>query len=60
MTDQNLPQERLVPLVAGALVTKRLLEDVWSYPNVHGDLVATADAAGTKQATTRAYDPFGQ
>ncbi|MCA1704220.1 MAG: hypothetical protein LC808_13530, partial [Actinobacteria bacterium] len=39
--------------------TKRGLSDVWSYPNVHGALVATADGAGAKQGQTLAYDPFG-
>jgi RHS repeat-associated protein len=32
---------------------------VWSYPNVHGDVMATADASGVKQGATRAYTPFG-
>ncbi|HVM14350.1 MAG TPA: hypothetical protein VM287_08465 [Egibacteraceae bacterium] len=41
------------------LPTKQVGGDVWSYPNVHGDVVATADASGTRGAT-RTYDPFGQ
>lgn len=31
----------------------------WSYPNVHGDVVTTADATGTRGAVIN-YDPFGQ
>jgi RHS repeat-associated protein len=31
----------------------------WSYPNLHGDLIATADAAGHRTGSYR-YDPFGQ
>jgi RHS repeat-associated protein len=42
------------------LLTKRLLADIWGYPNVHGDIVATADASGTKAGATLSYDPFGQ
>ncbi len=33
--------------------------NVWSYPNVHGDLVATANQAGAKQGATVTYDPYG-
>jgi RHS repeat-associated protein len=51
--------ERDVSLVGGVLLTKRTAGDVWSYPNVHGDLVATANAAGAKQGATASYDPFG-
>ena len=32
---------------------------VWSYPNIHGDISVTADAAGARSAAFR-YDPFGQ
>ncbi|NTW39428.1 MAG: hypothetical protein HGA44_05995 [Cellulomonadaceae bacterium] len=31
----------------------------WSYPNVHGDVVTTADAAGARGSLS-SYDPFGQ
>ncbi len=51
--------ERDVALVGGVVMTKRSGGDVWSYPNVHGDVVATANAAGTKQGATLSYDPFG-
>ncbi|MGH9152293.1 MAG: PA14 domain-containing protein [Acidimicrobiales bacterium] len=56
--------ERTIALVGGVMVTKRGgllgLGDVWSYPNVHGDVMATADNLGLKQGPTRNYDPFGQ
>ncbi len=55
-----LTQERTLSLVGGVLLTKRAPSDVWSYPNVHGDFVATADASGAKRAGTLAYDPFGK
>ncbi|MDQ1438500.1 MAG: hypothetical protein QOK43_2129, partial [Acidimicrobiaceae bacterium] len=53
--------ERLQPLLGGVLVTRRAAAggDVWSYPGVHGDVVALADGAGAKQGPTRTYDPFG-
>ena len=51
--------ERTITLPGGVLVTKRTAGDVWSYPNIHGDVVATANATGVKQGTTLAYDPYG-
>ena len=33
---------------------------VWSYPNIHGDVVATADGAGARTGSLVWYDPFGQ
>jgi len=32
---------------------------VWSYPNLHGDVILTADAAGLRTGRF-SYDPFGQ
>ena len=51
--------ERTISLPGGVLVTTRTAGNVWSYPNLHGDVVATTDATGVKQGATRAYDPFG-
>ena len=63
MDAANTVIERTIALVGGVMVTKRggLLGagDVWSYPNVHGDVMAVADNNGAKQGTTRTYDPFG-
>ena len=55
----NTVIERTITLPGGVLVTKRTAGDVWSYPNIHGDVVATANATGVKQGTTLAYDPYG-
>lgn len=52
--------QRTFPLVGGATVTKQTSGDVWSYPNVHGDVVATADALGLQTGATASYDPYGQ
>lgn len=41
------------------LVTKKASGDVWSYPNLHGDVVATADGAGAKTGGPFTYDPYG-
>jgi RHS repeat-associated protein len=56
----NTVLERTVALPGGAIVTKRSALDAWSYPNVHGDAVATANAEGVKQGATSSYDPFGE
>jgi RHS repeat-associated protein len=53
--------ERTVSLPGGVLRTVRgsSSTDVWSYPNLHGDVVATTDGAGTKTGSSRGWDPFG-
>jgi RHS repeat-associated protein len=32
---------------------------VWSYPDLHGDVTVTADSSGTRCAGLSVYDPFG-
>ncbi len=62
MDASNTVTERSIGLLGGATVTKRGLlgaGDVWSYPNVHGDVMATADNNGAKQGATLTYDPYG-
>ena len=64
MDAANTVIERTIALAGGVLVTKRggLLGvgDVWSYPNIHGDVMAVANQLGIKQGATFAYDPFGK
>jgi len=61
VTLEGLITERHIALLGGASITKRPAGgDVWSYPKIHGDVMATADAAGTKQGPTLTYDPYGQ
>jgi RHS repeat-associated protein len=63
MDANNNVIERTIGLVGGVLVTKRGLlgiGDAWSYPNIHGDVMATANNLGVKQGATMTYDPFGQ
>ncbi len=53
--------ERTIGLPGGVAVTKRSGGvEVWSYPNIHGDVQATANAAGVKMGATLSYDPYGQ
>lgn len=52
--------ERTIPLPGGVLLTKRSSGDVWSYPDIHGNVIATANASGAKDGATRNYDPFGE
>ena len=44
----NTVIERTIGLVGGVLITKRTTGDVYSYPNIHGDIVATAVALEVK------------
>lgn len=32
---------------------------VWSYPNIHGDVIVTTGGGGTRSGTLAQYDPFG-
>ncbi|WP_217483589.1 RHS repeat-associated core domain-containing protein [Curtobacterium sp. Csp2] len=50
-----------LPLAGGVTVEYRGSTAVWSYPNIHGDIITTTDAAGQLAGTTLpVYDPFGQ
>jgi RHS repeat-associated protein len=51
--------ERSIGLPGGATLTKPAVGDVWSYPNIHGDVQAVANATGLKQGATFTYDPYG-
>jgi RHS repeat-associated protein len=60
LNTSNVVQQRTLSMLGGVILTKQTSGDVWSYPNIHGDVAATANAAGLKQGSTYAYDPFGQ
>jgi RHS repeat-associated protein len=51
--------DQLIAVVGGVIVSVNASSSKWSYPNVHGDIVALADGAGAKQGATISYDPFG-
>ncbi|GIH08296.1 hypothetical protein Rhe02_63630 [Rhizocola hellebori] len=59
MDTANTVQETTFSLPGGALLTIRAAGNVWSYPNIHGDLVAIANSAGAKVGATTIYDPYG-
>ena len=65
MNASNAVKERTLSLPGGVLVSIRASDQVptqvWSYSNLHGDVMVTTDQAGIRQETTPAsYDPFGQ
>lgn len=45
---QNGVVQRVLGLPGGVTVTKAGTTATWSYPNIHGDVTVTADAAGTR------------
>ena len=59
LTTANAMIERTITLPGGVIYTSRAGGDVWSYPNLHGDIAATATSAGVKTGATVVYDPFG-
>jgi RHS repeat-associated protein len=46
-------------LAGGTQLTSTNNVNTWSYPDLHGDNVVTANQAGTQTGTTTSYDPFG-
>jgi RHS repeat-associated protein len=59
LTAAGVVIEAVYLLPGGAMLTTRTAGNVWSYPNIHGDNIATANNAGAKQGGTSSYDPFG-
>jgi RHS repeat-associated protein len=59
----NVIAERYLSLPGGILLTRRYTTsggDVWSIPNLHGDIIATTGPTGTLTGSGYLYDPFGQ
>ncbi|WP_194838786.1 PA14 domain-containing protein [Nocardia sp. XZ_19_369] len=55
--------QRTLPLPGGVLLTKTYTgskPSTFSYPNIHGDILFTADNTGTRTGNIHLYDPFGQ
>ncbi|MCU1479690.1 MAG: hypothetical protein JWQ19_476 [Subtercola sp.] len=51
---------RMLALPGGvSVVVPPAGDQSWSYPNIHGDIIVTANQSGTRSAQYR-YDPFGQ
>jgi RHS repeat-associated protein len=54
--------ERYLSLPGGVLLTHRYTTtggDVWSIPDLHGDIVATTDSTGALTSSGTLFDPFG-
>ena len=60
MTTANAVIDRHLGLLGGVLLTRTATAQAWDYPNIHGDIVVSADGTGTEVGTKRSYDPFGQ
>ncbi|MFK0247789.1 PA14 domain-containing protein [Amycolatopsis azurea] len=54
--------ERILSLPGGVLLAKSYADTTsrWAYPNIHGDVIVTADQAGAKTGGIFSYDPYGQ
>ncbi|HEY3141024.1 MAG TPA: PA14 domain-containing protein [Acidimicrobiales bacterium] len=59
MDGANALVEVTYSLPGGAMLTTRAAGNVWSYPNIHGDVVAATNQTGAKQGATLGYDPYG-
>jgi RHS repeat-associated protein len=55
----NMPVQDSHVLPGGVLLTRQAAGNVWSYPNLAGHVVASANQAGVKQGPTVHYDPYG-
>jgi RHS repeat-associated protein len=49
----------VVDATGGVTITITGTASSWSYPNLHGDDVITANSTGTKTGVTTNYDPYG-
>lgn len=57
----NAIVERTLTLPGGVIVSLRADgTKVWSYPNMQGSIITTANAAGARDTKINRYDPFGQ
>ncbi|MFF2073148.1 PA14 domain-containing protein [Kitasatospora sp. NPDC058162] len=55
--------QRIVALPGGVLLTKnydKAATTNWSYPDIHGDVLFTADGTAARTGALHLYDPFGQ
>lgn len=53
--------ERTRALPGGVIVSLRADgSEVWSYPNLQGSIITTADGNGVRSGVVSRYDPFGQ
>lgn len=56
-------RQRVLKLPGGAVLTKNYAQSNttnWSYPNIHGHILFTAEGTGARTGPIHLYDPFGQ
>lgn len=52
--------QRLIGLPGGVTLTTQSSGNLWSYPNLQGDYIATTNQTGVVQGSVVTYDPFGE
>ncbi|WP_378741085.1 PA14 domain-containing protein [Nocardia brasiliensis] len=63
LDDSGTLRQRVLKLPGGALLTKSYTDTKtanWSYPNIHGDILFTADGTAARTGALHLYDPYGQ
>ena len=61
LLDQNgTVRQRMISLPGGVSLALAANSETWSYPNLHGDVIATADAAGSRPNLPVTYSPYGE
>ncbi|WP_433655188.1 PA14 domain-containing protein [Nocardia sp. CA-128927] len=55
-------RQRVLKLPGGAVLTKNYAQSTsnWSYPNIHGDILFTADGAAARTGSIHLFEPYGQ
>jgi RHS repeat-associated protein len=60
LTSGGVELEATLGLPGGASLIVTDTDERWSYPNLHGDVIITADGGGARVGARASYDPFGQ
>jgi RHS repeat-associated protein len=51
--------QAFISLPGGALLTTQSSGNIWSYSNIEGDMIATANSEGSQTSGPFVYDPYG-
>jgi len=60
LDSSNNIMQRLVSLPGGVLATIQISGNVWSYPDLHGNMTVTMNNTGNRLNGPVTYDPWGQ
>ena len=61
LNGSNSVSEKIASLPGGVVAALRVDgSETWSYSNIQGSVITTADSSGARSATVNRYDPFGQ